>query len=89
MMDFSDHSIAQRRSIRLQEVAKMEANAVGRSSNDMLVLDTTGSSPLRRSQTIDTATLSKERRPSDTEIRSLWRLRVMAVKMDESGHSCH
>jgi hypothetical protein len=82
MMDFSEDSLATRRSIRLQEVAKMEATAVGRSCSFM-VLDTSAPNLQRNTSQEMTA----ERRPSDTEIRSLWRLRVMALKMDESGHS--
>ena len=84
-MDFSDHSLANRRSIRLQEVANMEAMAVGRSRGSFMILDTKSERPgLQRSVTDSAAT---SRRPSDTEIRSLWRLRVSALKMDESGHS--
>lgn len=85
MMEFSDDSLAHRRSIRLQEVAKMESSAVKGSRGEFMVLDTTGASPLRRSNTAEE--MKTEHRPSDLEIRSLWRLRVSAMKMDESGHS--
>ena len=109
-MDFSDDSLARRRSIRMEEVARMEEMALFcKSSLDhVLVLDTgnncsTSSSnnnssnslappSLRRSKTESSVSSNNSesslRRPSDIEIRSLWRMRVNQLKLDDvSTHS--
>ncbi|CAB9510823.1 expressed unknown protein [Seminavis robusta] len=105
MMEFSNDSLAQRRSVRLQEVARMEDLAVGKgAARDVLVLDTSSSNSsnhssssstappmtqLRRGHTIDCSSTGN-RRPSDVEIRSLWRMRVNQIKLDDlSCRSMH
>ena len=99
MNDFSNDSLAKRRSFRLQEVERLEAEAVGRAmSRNVMILDTDGrgedkkESPFQRSDSTASNkshhTQDRARRPSDTEIRSLWRLRVNHMKLDDlSTHS--
>jgi len=105
MHEFTNESLSKRRSLRLEEVQRMEAAAVGRAaSSDVFILDTSsdndsknGKNELQRSNSGSSANESssdtnevndnQERRPSDIEIRCLWRLRVNEMKLDEL--SCH
>lgn len=95
-MDFTEDSLAQKRLQRLQEVERMEALAMGKAvpSSNVLVLDTSlhstsrDATPTRkntrrtihRSMTSKSDSIVNDRRPSDTEIRSLWRLKVMQME---------
>jgi len=112
-MDFTDDSFAQRRSLRLQQVAHMEATAVGKRLPVVLVpsinvntntntntnmntntdkketetdnsdnsLETFGKPTFQRNSTRE-GDPARLRRPTETEIRSLWRLKVMQMKLD-------
>ena len=108
MHEFTNESLSKRRSLRLEEVQRMEAAAVGRAaSSDVFILDTSSDNDSKNgnngnafqrsnsgssanessSDTNNEVNDNQERRPSDIEIRCLWRLRVNEMKLDEL--SCH